>query len=174
MKVIFSSHLSYNLNDPNGGIINIVSNGDIIWKNNYWDWATLNNITQVWVKSTMKKTPLWKNRMILLQVKKMKDIHLLWKTDKALLKENLRSEVFSLVKSVGKNNGNRKIDNIYTTLWDSSLQDDGVILKNNSILYFWEEGSEYMVNLEDDRAFNGNKNNYCYLRKFIYYKRCHC
>jgi len=88
----FSTHISYSLDWHD-----IVYNSDIIWKANYWWTSAWNNTTQVWLKVIWKTHDSDINYIINWQ---QADISVLWNLTKSSLKRDIRSNVFSIIKSI--------------------------------------------------------------------------
>lgn len=133
IRLYLSTHISYVLDGKN-----IAYNGDVLNKPNYWDDnVTSSGITELWVKVIWIVTSVKKSEVINGQF--VKDIMSLWNFNKATIKNDIISRIYTIVKNVQAHNGNFKI----TDLQDfSPWVNDGVSLVKGTVLYFgWLDGN---------------------------------
>lgn len=145
-----SSHISYDVDGKN-----VTYNTDVIGKSNYWSTSSWILATQTWLK--VYGMTQSQNQQDITLNQEDTDIHLLWKNNKAWLKQDIISKSFSLVKEVQISNNDYVIDEVYSSKWNSLQQDAWVILNEGSVLYFWSDSISDIVELSPSSEYTGRK-----------------
>lgn len=143
-----STHVSYSITED-GSTKNIVYNSDIVWKLNYWyNWVTNNTVQSwlkvVWITSSQDTNEITTNQFT-------NDVSILWDIYKASLKKDIIEWAYSFVKWVAVTNWLLQIRDLQNfSNNNASNGNGGVKLDNNTVLYFWSNGTNYKVDLGDN------------------------
>ena len=143
-----STHIRYTLDWKD-----IIYNGDVMWKENYFWGQTGGNTIQSWLK-VLGQTHSTNQKDIIID-QDGKDLRVLGDIYKASLKKDIVKNAFTIIRNAESNWTFGGTDSQITDLRSfAPWVNDGKSLFNDSIIYFWDDGTNTRVDINP----SGNTN----------------